>query len=108
MAGLAQSYIFEIETMGANVSLEGLDRLASCLKVSIKDLIPENEYETVIPPNIPANISVLRSTLDRVAEVFQAFAQASELLFSEVRSFTELREQLEQLAQKRAGAAGEK
>jgi transcriptional regulator with XRE-family HTH domain len=88
-AGLAQSYIFEIETMGANVSLEGLARLASCLRVSIKDLIPDNEFDTVTP----SNLSVFFSTLDRVAEIL---AQAANLL-SEA-SFTELRERLERLA----------
>jgi transcriptional regulator with XRE-family HTH domain len=93
LAGLAQSYIFEIETMGANLTLEGLDRLASCLKVSMKDLMPENEYEAVTP----VTISTLCTTLDRVAEIFQVFTQVPELL-SEVKKFTELREHLEQLA----------
>lgn len=91
-AGLAQSYIFEIETMGANVTLEALANLASCLKVSMKDLVPENEFETLTP----ASISELCSTLDRVAE---SLTQASELL-SQVRSFTELRDRLERLAKK--------
>ena len=48
--------------MGANVTLEALASLASCLKVSIKDLVPENEFETLTP----ASISELCSTLDRV------------------------------------------
>jgi transcriptional regulator with XRE-family HTH domain len=91
-AGLAQSYIFEIETMGANVTLEALASLASCLKVSMKDLVPENEFETLTP----ASISELCSTLDRVAH---SLSKTSELL-SEVRSFTELRERLERLAEK--------
>jgi transcriptional regulator with XRE-family HTH domain len=91
-AGLAQSYIFEIETMGANVTLEALASLASCLKVSIKDLVPENEFETLTP----ASISELCSTLERVAE---SLSKTSELL-SEVRGFAELRERLERLAEK--------
>ena len=78
--------------MGANVTLEALANLASCLKVSMKDLVPENEFETLTP----ASISELCSTLDRVAE---SLTQASELL-TQVRSFTELRDRLERLAEK--------
>jgi transcriptional regulator with XRE-family HTH domain len=91
-ADLAQSYIFEIETMGANVTLEALASLASCLKVSMKDLVPENEFETLTP----ASSSELCSTLERVAE---SLSKTSGLL-SEVQRFAELRERLERLAEK--------
>jgi transcriptional regulator with XRE-family HTH domain len=91
-AGLAQSYIFEIESVGANITLEALANLASCLKVSMKDLVPENEFETLTP----ASISELCSTLDRVAE---SLTKVSELL-PVVRSFTELRDRLAALADK--------
>jgi len=78
--------------MGANVTLEALAGLASCLKVSIKDLVPENEFETLTP----ASISELCSTLERVAE---SLSKTSGLL-SEVQRFAELRERLERLAEK--------
>jgi hypothetical protein len=55
-------------------------------------LVPENEFETLTP----ASISELCSTLERVAGSLNS---SSELL-TEVRSFTELRERLERLADK--------
>lgn len=88
--GISQSYIFEMETMGTNISLEGLAKVATSLKISIKDLIPENEFE----PGYPSSIAALCSILERVAETL---GPASELL-SEVRSFAELRERLEREA----------
>ena len=42
--------------MGANVTLEALASLASCLNVGIKDLVPENEFETLTPASISVTL----------------------------------------------------
>lgn len=95
-AGLAQSYVFEIETMGANVTLKALAKLASSLRVSLKDLVPENEFETLTP----ASIASLIAALDRVAETMAAHrAQESELL-AHLQGYVALRDRLENVVAK--------
>lgn len=95
-ADLAQSYIFEIETMGANVTLKTLANLASSLRVSLKDLVPDNEFETLTP----VSIAGLIAALDKVADTLAAHrVQESELL-AYLRSYEALRNQLEVIVEK--------
>jgi transcriptional regulator with XRE-family HTH domain len=55
-AGLVQSYVFEIETRGANITLKTLYAIAATLRVSMKDLIPDNEFGSVNPGTV-ANLA---------------------------------------------------
>jgi hypothetical protein len=82
--------------MGANVTLKALARLASSLRVSLKDLVPDNEFETLTP----ASIAGLIGALDRVADTLAAHrAQESEFLAC-LQSYAALRNQLENIVEK--------
>lgn len=94
MSGVAQSYIYEIESAGGNLSLEGVAKLAKCLKISMKDLMPDNEFDTVI-----TSTGVV-SAFDRAVEALQ---QAASALLSEVRGLTEFRERIERLVRNEPG-----
>ena len=51
--GLSQPYIFEVETKGSNMSLKGMIAIANALKVGLKDLIPDTEFDTAAVTVIP-------------------------------------------------------
>ena len=92
-AGLAPSYAHELETAGANITLKTLAKLASCLKVGMKDLVPDNEFEAVSP----SGIGELCATLRQVADALEAHRQRVSELTADVSQFTKLRTHLEQL-----------
>ena len=92
-AGLAPSYAHELETAGANITLKTLAKLASCLKVSMKDLVPANEFEAVSP----SGIGELCATLRQVADALEAHRLRVSDLTADVSQFTKLRTHLEQL-----------
>jgi hypothetical protein len=91
---LRSPIIYEIESAGGNLSLEGVAKLAKCLKISMKDLMPDNEFDIVI-----TSTGVV-SAFDRAVEALQ---QAASALLSEVRGLTEFRERIERLVQNEPG-----
>jgi transcriptional regulator with XRE-family HTH domain len=93
-AGLAPSYAHELETTGANITLKTLAKVATCLKVSMKDLVPDNEFEAVSVSGI-VEICV---TLRQVADALEAHRHRASELAADVGQFTKLRAHLEQLA----------
>jgi len=74
--GLAQSYVHAIETQGSNISLKALAKLATALRVSMRDLIPDNEFDEVSP----TSIAQLIHSLDTASAVLRSIGlQHSEL-----------------------------
>ena len=92
-AGLAPSYAHELETAGANITLKTLAKLATCLKVSMKDLVPDNDFEAVSL----SGIVELCATLRQVADTLEAHRHRASELAAEVGQFTRLRTHLEHL-----------
>ena len=93
-SGLAQSYVHEIENYGSNISLKGLAKLALVLRVSIRDLIPDNEFDDV--PQ--TGIAQLIQSLDAATEVIRSLeSQQSDLqdkLDKRLSEFDALKDQL--------------
>ena len=92
--GLAQSYVHEIENYGSNISLKGLASLATVLRVSMRDLIPDNQFDDV--PQ--TGIAQLVQSLDSVAAAIRSLgSQQSDLgakLDKRLSDFDALRDQL--------------
>jgi transcriptional regulator with XRE-family HTH domain len=72
MAGLQQSYVYEIETGETNITLRTLARLAEVLETDIRSFLPE----TVPGPASSGDGSTLRTVLDRAVSVLQELEQA--------------------------------
>jgi transcriptional regulator with XRE-family HTH domain len=90
-AGLTQSYIFEVEKKGANMTLKAMAAIADACKVSLKDLIPDNDFESVTPVSVLALISEL-------AEALLAHQKAFADVTVQVKGYTDLTRQLKGLA----------
>jgi transcriptional regulator with XRE-family HTH domain len=90
-AGLSQAYIFEVETKGANMTLKAMAAIAAGCKVSLKDLIPDNEFESVTPVSVLALIAEL-------AEFLRLHQQALADVKVHVKGYTDLSRQLKQRA----------
>ena len=100
--GLAQSYVHHIENYGANLSLKTLSRLATFFRLSIRDLIPDNEFDEISSSSVAELCTVLRKTevmLRTVAsQQIEWSAQVDELK-AHIDEFDALRAKLERLAQ---------
>jgi transcriptional regulator with XRE-family HTH domain len=90
-AGLSQAYIFEVETKGANMTLKAMAAIAAGCKVSLKDLIPDNEFESVTPVSVLALIAEL-------AEFLRLHHEALGDVKVHVKGYTDLSRQLKRLA----------
>jgi XRE family aerobic/anaerobic benzoate catabolism transcriptional regulator len=90
-AGLTQSYIFEVEKKGANLTLKAMAAIAHACKVSLKDLIPDNDFESVTPVSVLALISEL-------AEALLAHQKAFADVKVQLKGYTDLTRQLKSLA----------
>ena len=90
-AGLSQAYIFEVETKGSNMTLKAMAAIADSCKVSLKDLIPDNEFESVTPVSVLALISEL-------AEALLAHQKEFSDVKVHVKGYTDLSSQLKRLA----------
>jgi len=90
-AGLSQSYIFEVETNGSNMTLKAIAAIADVCKVSLKDLIPDNDFESVTQVSVVSLISELVEAL---------LARQRELSDVKVlvKGYTDLTSQLKRLA----------
>lgn len=97
MTGLASSYIFELETEGANITLKTLEKLAESLKLGPRDLLPESEHDALTASGAASLIAVL----DRVAKVLEHRQSEEAELIAELRRFGDLRHRVEGLASKR-------
>lgn len=93
-AELAQSYIFEMEAGGSNLTIRTLSKMATILEVDMKDLIPDR---AVSLPS-PGGLALLLGALERTESLIQErqaleqrrLSQEAELL-SELRAFTGMR-----------------
>jgi transcriptional regulator with XRE-family HTH domain len=98
--GLKQSYVYELETGGSNITLKTLSRVASALAVAPRDLLPADAGTQVSPADYQ--------------QLVRACARIASLL-DEVRAHPPLRLALEReagvgkpgAARKRAHPAGE-
>lgn len=90
-AGLSQAYIFEVETKGANMTLKAMASIAAACKVSLKDLIPDNEFESVTPVSVLALIAEL-------VEFLRLHQRTLADVKVHVRGYTDLSRQLKQAA----------
>jgi transcriptional regulator with XRE-family HTH domain len=61
-AGLAASYVHEMEAVGANLTFKAFLKIAACLKVSLRDLMPDNGFEAELSPNLAELSAILRLT----------------------------------------------
>jgi transcriptional regulator with XRE-family HTH domain len=98
-ADLKQSYIFELETGGSNITLRTLAKMADVLELDVRDLLPEGR--TAAPSG--ASLALLQSLLERVTsalgewEAQDSRREAQKAAFvAELRSFADLRLGLEQ------------
>ena len=97
-AGLAQSYIFELETGGANITLRTLAKMADVLGVDARDLLPESR--TAAPSSV--GLDLLQGLLERVATTLSEYhsqearrgSQEAQFV-AELRAFLDLRVSLE-------------
>ncbi len=90
-AGLSQAYIFEVETKGSNMTLKAMAAIADACKVSLKDLLPDNAFESVTPVSVLALISEL-------AEALLAHQKAFADVKVHLKGYTDLTSQLKRLA----------
>jgi transcriptional regulator with XRE-family HTH domain len=100
-ADLKQSYIFELETGGSNITLRTLAKMADVLELDVRDLLPEGR--TAAPSG--AALAMLQSLFERVTsalgewEAQDSRREALRAAFvAELRSFADLRFVLEQSA----------
>ncbi len=97
-ADLKQSYIFELETGGSNITLRTLAKMADVLDLDVRDLLPDSRSA---PPS-GAGLALLQSLFERVtaaiaeweAQDTRRAAQKSEFVV-ELRAFSDLRFVLE-------------
>jgi transcriptional regulator with XRE-family HTH domain len=101
-AGLKQSYVFELETGRTNITLRTLAKMADVLELDIRDLLPEGKTMSASP----AAFVMLCGVLEKMTAILQereeqaAKRQALDTeLLTELRSFTALKNSLEQVAQ---------
>jgi transcriptional regulator with XRE-family HTH domain len=92
--GFSQSYVFEMEMLGRNVTLRTLAMVASALRMGIRDLVPENEFDTLNP----SSVAVLSAALDRMSEALAAHRSHESELLGQLEGFTGLRERLAQIS----------
>jgi transcriptional regulator with XRE-family HTH domain len=90
-AGLSQAYIFEVETKGSNMTLKAMAAIADACKVSLKDLIPDNEFASVTPVSVLALIAEL-------AEALLAHQKEFAHVKVHVKGYSDLTSQLKRLA----------
>jgi transcriptional regulator with XRE-family HTH domain len=90
-AGLSQAYIFEVETKGSNMTLKAMAAIADGCKVSLKDLIPDNDFESVTPVSVLALIAEL-------AEALLAHQKEFADVKVHVKGYADLSSQLKRLA----------
>ena len=90
-ASLSQAYIYEVETKGANITLRAMAAIAEACKLSLKDLIPDNDFESATPVSVLALISEL-------AEALLAHQKAIADVKVHVKGYTDLTHQLQRLA----------
>ena len=93
-AGLAQSYVHEIENYGSNISLKGLARLASVLRVSIRDLIPDNEFDEVPKAGVTQLVQSLDSAVAAIRLLVANQSNLEAKLDKHLSDFVVLRGQL--------------
>jgi len=91
VAGLSQAYIFEVEPKASNITLKAMAAIADGCKVSLKDLIPDNAFESVTPVSVLALISEL-------AEALLAYQKEFSDVKVHVKGYTDLSSQLKRLA----------
>lgn len=97
-AGVRQSYIYELESGGANITIKTLFRMSELLKVDPRDLLPEGESQ----PASSVAVSQLESLLERVLAAIEDRTAADERrriqeadFLTELRTFATLRHSLE-------------
>jgi transcriptional regulator with XRE-family HTH domain len=97
-ASLPQSYIFEIETGGTNITLRTLARLADVLQTSLRDCMPEDTGAILaILSRFDTVISRLEQQIaERQAQEVKRQIQETELI-SELKTLAGLRPVLEKL-----------
>ena len=83
-ADLRQSYVFEIESGGSNLTLKMLDRVARAFQVSPRDLLPSDQTAALSENDMLP----VRGICDRVATLLRARAVEDEALLKELREFT--------------------
>ena len=83
-ADLRQSYVFEIESGGSNLTLKMLDRVARAFQVSPRDLLPSDQTAALSENDMLR----VRGICDRVATLLQTRAVEDEALLKELREFT--------------------
>jgi len=90
-SGLSQAYIFEVETKGSNMTLKAMVAIADGCKVSLKDLLPDNDFESVTP------VSVL-TLISELAEALLAHKKEFADVKVQMKGYTDLTRQLKRLA----------
>jgi transcriptional regulator with XRE-family HTH domain len=86
-AGLTQSYIFEMEAGGANITLKTLAKMASVLGMDARDLLPESRTT----PLSTTALERLQAVVERAASVLSVRQSQEAELLSELRSLGDLR-----------------
>jgi len=83
-ADLRQSYVFEIESGGSNLTLKMLNRVARALHVSPRDLLPSDQSATLSEQDL----GMVRAICDRIVALLQQRAAEDETLLKQLREFT--------------------
>ena len=92
-ANTTQSYIFEMESGGSNVTLKTLTKLAEVLQLSARDLLPESPTA----PLTTASLERLYGLLERAAAMLAERQSQEAALLAELHDLAELRFSIEQV-----------
>ncbi|MBN9560480.1 MAG: helix-turn-helix transcriptional regulator [Alphaproteobacteria bacterium] len=92
--GLATSYIFELETEGANVTLKTVSRIAEALGLGARDLMPESSRDALTS----SGIASLIAAIDRATAVLKERQSQEVQIIDDLLRFGHLRDRLEKLA----------
>jgi transcriptional regulator with XRE-family HTH domain len=90
-AGSKQSYIFVLETGGANITLRTLAKMADLLGIEIRDLLPERKSA----PLSAASVQLLVGVYERIAALLSERERHDARLLAELRAFADLHSGIE-------------
>lgn len=93
ITGLAPSYIFDMESAGANVTLNTLAKIAAALNLGPRDLLPESDRDALTS----SGVASLVAALDRATTVLAERQSQEAELVALMQGFCNLRARLKRL-----------